>query len=79
MNAVAVAPPPGRILPTALPPSCADATTNQLRSCSATRLSSQRQMKLAASAATARAAQYHVRWVSERHDEKTPTRLGKSR
>src|SRR5262249_1097366 len=79
VKAVAAAPPPGTILPTALPASCEEPTTNQLFSCKAIRLSSQRQTKLAASATTASRAQYHVRCASDLHEEKTSTRLGSSR
>jgi len=75
-KAVAVAPPPGTILPTVFPLSCALATVNQLLTCKAIRLSSQRQMKLPTSLTSASAAQYHVSLLSDRHEEKTAARLG---
>jgi len=76
LKAVAVAPPPGRIRPTAFLLSCAAATGNQVRVCSAIRSSSQRQTKLAASATSASTVQYQTRCVSDRHEEKTASRLG---
>jgi hypothetical protein len=77
-NAVAVAAPPGTSLPTVFPLSCAQPTTNQLCSCNATRLSCHSQTKLPASASSASAVQYQVSPLSDRHDEKTATRLGSS-
>src|SRR5215218_7725523 len=79
LTAVAVAPPPGRILPAAFPASCVQATVNQLLTCKAMRSSSHRQIRLPASLSGASAAQYHVSCVSDRHDEKTATRLGSNR
>jgi hypothetical protein len=78
-NAVAVAPPPGTTFPTALPLSCARATTTQPRRCSAIRFSSQRQTRLPASQMSASAAQYQVSRSSDRDEEKTAAMLGKSR
>jgi hypothetical protein len=75
-NAVAVAPPPGTIFPTALPASWLEATTNQLFTRRAMRSSSHKRTKLPASTATARAAQYHVSPDSDREDAKTAIRLG---
>ncbi|PWU19417.1 MAG: hypothetical protein C5B48_13585 [Candidatus Rokuibacteriota bacterium] len=75
-TAVAVAAPPGRIRPAALPLSCAAATGNQALVPSAIRSSSQRQAMLAASAASAAAANAQSRCVSDRHEPKTASRLG---
>ena len=79
VKAVAVAPPPGTIFPTALPANCDEPTTNQLLVCNAIRLSSHRQTKLAASLTTARIAQYQVRSASDLQEENTESRLGSSR
>jgi hypothetical protein len=76
MKAVAVAPPPGTILPTAFPASCEEATTNQLFTWSARRSSCHKRMKLAASAMSAASVQYQMRCRSECHDERTTVRLG---
>ena len=78
-NAVAVAPPPGTTLPTAFPASCAYATTSQLLMCIAMRFSSQNSTRLPASPTSASTAQYQVSRSSDRDEEKTAARLGKSR
>jgi hypothetical protein len=77
-NALAVAAPPGRILPTAFPASCEHETVNQLFTWSAIRSSCHKQTKLPVSLRSARAAQYHVRWESDRQEPKTAVRLGSS-
>ncbi len=65
--------------PTALPLSCAQATANQLFSCNAIRFSAQSDAKLPASVSSASAVQYQLSWVSDRQEENTATKLGRSK
>ena len=77
--AVAVGPPPGRMRLTAVPVSCAPATANHARVCSATRSTSHRHTQLVTSQASVRTAKGQSRWASDRHDANTVSRLGSSR
>ncbi len=79
LKAVAVAPPPGRIRPTAFPLSCAAATGNQARVFRAIRSSPQTLTTLAVVQTRTRIANGQARCVSDRHEAKTASRLGSSR
>jgi hypothetical protein len=77
-KAVAVAPPPGRILPTTFPLNCAVATGNQARVRRAIRSSSQRQTTLAVSKTSTRSANGHSTCSRARQEEATASRLGRN-
>jgi hypothetical protein len=70
---------PGRILPTALPASCAVATGNHALEPSAMRSSSHRQTELAPSRTNTSTAYGQSRCARDGHDEKTARRLGRTR
>jgi Tfp pilus assembly protein PilX len=70
---------PGMTRPIAFPASCADATANQPSTPSAIRSISQRQTELAISNTSTSAANGQSRCSSERQEDKTETRLGKSK
>jgi hypothetical protein len=76
-TAVAVAPPPGRMRPAALPTSCAAITARRSSVPSATRSSSHRQIAARSSETSVRTAKGQSRCESERHEPNTDSRLGR--